>query len=179
MQRSSYSLYPHTYIENPGYYNTLYQYCQSDPNMYTSNYKFTLPLSVKRKYQSKPKNPEPTPEPEKEVKEMYKDAPKVWGPEAWNFLHRCSFAYSDKPTPAQQRAARKFFRSLPEMLPCDICSEHCKTKIKKMPPQTKNKDSLSRWLVSLHNEVNKSLNKPQFSYEQAKKKYQSNTFCKV
>ena len=167
MEQSSYSLYSHRYIDNPGYYETLQQYCQPDPNMYTSNYKFTLPASVKLKYAKKPK-PNPKPKP-KLVKENYENPQQIWGPDAWTFLHRCSFAYSENPTPSQQRAARKFFKSLPEMLPCDMCTSHCKKKIKMMPPQVKNKYTLSKWLVDLHNEVNKSLNKSTYSYATAKK----------
>lgn len=186
MEQSSYPLYRHGYIDNPGYYESLSQYCQPDPNMHTSNYKFTLPDYIKRKYtkketkkETKKQSPPKLSPPKQETKETYTNPQKVWGPDAWNFLHRCSFSYSNNPTPAQQRAARRFFKSLPEMLPCDICTEHCKKKIKTMPPQVKNKYTLSKWLVDLHNEVNKSLNKPIYSYQDAKKKYDTQNFCKV
>tara|TARA_Y100001970_G_C14101747_1_gene785845 strand:- start:176 stop:787 length:612 start_codon:yes stop_codon:yes gene_type:complete len=105
--------------------------------------------------------------------------PNVWGPKAWDFLHTVSFSYPNNPTNEQKTSAMNFFMALPDMLPCKLCGEHCRQNLNKNPPKVNNKDVLSRWLVDFHNLVNKhtneknGTNKPDFSYEEAKKMYDS------
>ena len=78
----------------------------------------------------------------------------AWGPRCWELLHAITFSYPKNPDQATQRAALNFFNSLPLLLPCIECGEHCKQKIKENPPDVRNRDTLSRWCVNLHNEVN-------------------------
>ena len=94
-----------------------------------------------------------------------------WGPAAWDFLHRSSFAYPDNPTKAQQDEALAFYRSLGVMLPCPKCAEHWTKMIKKSPPETESKDKLAKWLWARHNEVNVRLRKPQVSFRAARLKF--------
>ena len=108
-------------------------------------------------------------------------SPVVWGPKAWEFLHSITFGYSDNPTNVEKENMLHFFMSLPYTLPCSICADHCKENLEKNPPNVDNKESLSRWLVEFHNEVNDETNKQNgtnkrnFSYDEVKEKYQNVT----
>ena len=68
-----------------------------------------------------------------------------------------------------------FFNSLPDVLPCKMCANHCRENLTKIPPQVQSKNSLSRWLVNFHNEVNRQNEKPIFKYEDAKTIYETKT----
>ena len=110
-------------------------------------------------------------------KETVATDPNVWGPKAWDFLHTVSFAYPNNPSYQQRQSAMNFFMALPDMLPCKMCGDHCRENLQKNPPRVENKDSISRWLVDFHNDVNKHTNeqnsthKKEFTYEEAKKLY--------
>jgi len=103
--------------------------------------------------------------------------PEIWGPKAWEFLHTLTFSYSEEPTPQEQQSALNLFNSLPDMLPCKLCGDHCRQNLIDLPPQVQNKDSLSRWLVDFHNMVNEQTNemngtnKRLITYEEAKQIY--------
>ena len=103
---------------------------------------------------------------------------EVWGPKAWDFLHTVTFGYPDNPTDKEKQDATNFFNSLPTMLPCKICSEHCKQNIKKIPPNVNSKKDLSMWLVNLHNEVNRQLGKGKiYTYDEISSKYMDASYC--
>ena len=108
-------------------------------------------------------------------------SPKIWGPKAWEFLHAISFGYSDNPSETEKENMLKFFMSLPYTLPCNICAGHCKKNLETNPPRVDNKDSLSRWLVDFHNNVNDQTNKENgtnkrnYSYDEVKEKYEGST----
>lgn len=103
---------------------------------------------------------------------------EVWGPKAWDFLHTVTFGFPDNPTEKEKQDALNFFNSLPTMLPCKICSEHCRNNIRKIPPNVNSKKDLSMWLVNLHNEVNKQLGKGKiYTYSEISKKYMGIAYC--
>ena len=98
----------------------------------------------------------------------------IWGPAAWSFLQTSAFAYGKDPEKAsadEQEKALSFYTSLPHMLPCSVCREHYLEHIKEMPPDVKNRDSLSRWVVKLHNRVNESTGKEVIPYEKVREHY--------
>lgn len=82
-----------------------------------------------------------------------------------------TFAYPETPSQENQEAALSLFMSLRHMIPCGDCCGHYCSEIRKSPPQVQSRDSLSRWLVDLHNSVNARLGKPMHSYEAAKREY--------
>ena len=90
--------------------------------------------------------------------------PSVWGPKAWFFLHSVTLAYPDNPTPEQQKQYADFFELLKFTLPCPGCRYHYAETIKHDPPKnhTSSRKELVRWLLSIHNQVNKTNNKPNF-----------------
>jgi hypothetical protein len=94
----------------------------------------------------------------------------LWGPSAWTFLHAVSFAFPDDPSPEHKEAALNLFSSLQLLLPCgDCCSHYCSSfQRKDLMEHLHSRETFSKWLVSFHNQVNKRLKKPEYSYEQAK-----------
>jgi hypothetical protein len=86
----------------------------------------------------------------------------VWGPPAWTFLHTITLAYPEYPTAAEKKSMVAFFNSLTDILPCHVCQRHYQKYLRQNPVETSvdTKDSLVKWLVQLHNQVNVSLSKP-------------------
>jgi hypothetical protein len=97
----------------------------------------------------------------------------VWGPHAWSFLHACTFAYDEQPSRTQQAAATQFFNNVGRMLPCKKCGKHYNEHLARDPVENhvSSKKSLTRWLVDLHNSVNRSCGKKCISYEKVCRYY--------
>jgi hypothetical protein len=91
--------------------------------------------------------------------------PSVWGPILWHTIHITALSYPSNPTYAQKKAAKEFYESFTELIPCPVCREHYKAHIQKLPltPHLDRREDLFRWTVELHNEVNQMLGKPKFS----------------
>jgi hypothetical protein len=100
----------------------------------------------------------------------------VWGPSLWHSLHTISFNYPVYPTKEQKRHYLDFFRSLKHVLPCKYCRENYKKNIKTVPlnmPTMKSRETLSRWLYELHEEINKMLHKnSNLTYDQVRTRYE-------
>lgn len=78
-----------------------------------------------------------------------------WGPGAWKFLHACTFAVPANPDLSLQKSIKDYFTSLGDLLPCRRCAKHYKAFVKKYPIPCTSRDKLTRWLVALHNNVNR------------------------
>lgn len=98
---------------------------------------------------------------------------RLWGPSAWDFLHTISFDYPEVPSPDDKKNMLIFLNSLSKVLPCSWCRKHFNETLKKNPPELQSRESFSRWFVDVHNSVNKRLKKPEYSYNDARKKYES------
>lgn len=87
---------------------------------------------------------------------------QVWGGPLWFSIHIIALVYPKQPSYADKKAAKDYFESLQFLLPCPICRTHLKEHLAKNPitPHLDRKEDLFKWTVVLHNEVNKSLNKP-------------------
>lgn len=97
---------------------------------------------------------------------------KHWGKAGWKFMHAISFGYPDNPTISDRNHATNFFKSVGYVLPCKKCRSHYNEQVKKNPPDVESKDSLSRWLVAIHNEVNRANGKREWSHEEVKKQHE-------
>lgn len=101
--------------------------------------------------------------------------PNIWGPPLWNTLHMITFNFPEQPTDLERSQYRDFFFSLRYVLPCENCRQHYAKAVEKTYPidsALQNRDTLTRWLVDLHNVVNKRLGKPIVSYESVKQKFE-------
>jgi len=97
---------------------------------------------------------------------------KKWGKHGWVFLHYVTFNYPDNPNQNDIDHYYDFFYNIQYILPCDICKINYSNHLKKysLLNALKNKNLLIKWLIDVHNETNKSLNKPILSYNKALKK---------
>tara|TARA_B100001094_G_C17557426_1_gene496712 strand:+ start:25 stop:486 length:462 start_codon:yes stop_codon:yes gene_type:complete len=94
--------------------------------------------------------------------------PRIWGPPAWTFLHSVTLAYPDNPTETDRTNYGKFFNNLQPVLPCLKCSNNYLTHIKEDPVENnlKDKESLVKWLIEMHNKVNRLYDKPEVTYDE-------------
>ena len=102
--------------------------------------------------------------------------PKIWGPNAWNFMLSIAITYPDNPTEDDANAYKKFFMSLVNVLPCITCREHYLQNINTLSIDNSlgNSRSLSKWVVNLHNMVNRQTGKRIIAYDEAIKLYYKN-----
>jgi len=100
----------------------------------------------------------------------------VWGPPLWHTLHTISFNYPVKPTKGDKENYYNYFNSLKNILPCKYCRDNLKNNLKSVPLRKsvfKNRDTLSKWVYDLHENINKMLNKKSnLTYEQVRERYE-------
>ena len=101
--------------------------------------------------------------------------PIVWGPKLWFSLHTMTFNYPENPTEIDKRNYYDFFINLKNVIPCAKCSQHYGEHLENNPlsPNLDKKELFVKWLIDLHNDVNKSLNKRLYSYDEVIKIYKS------
>ena len=95
--------------------------------------------------------------------------PSAWGPFFWHTIHLVALGYPSSPNYAQKKAAKEFYESLQELIPCPICKEHYKQKLVENPivSSLDKREDLFRWTVLIHNLVNQDLKKPQYTEQQS------------
>jgi hypothetical protein len=90
--------------------------------------------------------------------------PAKFGPYYWGVLHLACLGGID---PVALQALVSLF---PAILPCPACGVHFAEVLNASPlPETDDPDALFKWSVDVHNQVNESLQKPLFTYEEAYK----------
>jgi len=99
--------------------------------------------------------------------------PEIWGPSGWTFLHTITLNYPDNPTEEEKMNHKDFFNNIKNVIPCPKCREHYKENLQKYPLDDvlESKEKLVKWLIDIHNEVNKSNNKKIYSYDEVIQKY--------
>lgn len=95
--------------------------------------------------------------------------PTVWGPSMWSIIHLVCLQAPKEIDANVRNSYYMFFTMMPYILPCDKCREHWLTHIHTYPldDALSTRDDLFRWSINMHNLVNKSLGKPEVSYEVA------------
>lgn len=88
-----------------------------------------------------------------------------WGKRQWELLHQYVAAYPDKPTPEHEHALREYVLALMLLLPCTACGRHWSQLAPSV--QTTSRRAAIKWAVDAHNAVNRRLNKPVLSYQEA------------
>ena len=96
---------------------------------------------------------------------------KSWGPHTWYLLHMISFTWNKNKIPIY----RKFFNLLKETIPCYTCYKNFKKKLSKPENFIENnihdKEKMIRWVIHLHNLVNKSKGTRTYNYDQVLNMY--------
>ena len=109
--------------------------------------------------------------------------PDVWGPHGWKFIHFITMGYPDEPTIEDKKTYKNFFEMLGNVIPCRICGDHYKSHLKKHPIDNeilRNKESLMKWGVNIHNIVNKNNGKKVYSPEEGIAEiFRNNKVCSV
>jgi hypothetical protein len=100
----------------------------------------------------------------------------AWGPDYWRVCHAVTFMYPEtNPKASDKRVIINFFELLPFILPCAACGIHLHATFKDLPLDDtvlESRDSLTRWLVKVHNIVNTRKGKPTANYVDVYKFYQ-------
>jgi len=98
----------------------------------------------------------------------------IWGPKAWIFLHSITMNYPENPTSTDKQNYKNFFYSIRNILPCVICNKNYIDHLNKYPidEHLEGKTQLVKWLIKIHNEVNKIYNKKELSYEEVMNYYE-------
>lgn len=104
--------------------------------------------------------------------------PKFWGPHAWIFLHSITLNYPKEPSDEDKKIYVKFFEDLQYILPCEKCSYNYRRHLKDYPIKDalETRETMVQWLINIHNEVNKELNKPLYTYDQLIDEYRYKMF---
>lgn len=92
-----------------------------------------------------------------------------WGIHLWHSIHFVSLGFPKEPSNADKTNYKNFYENLPNVIPCQECSEHLKENLNKLPIDNylDSPKKLFEWTVLLHNEVNKLLGKREWSIEKA------------
>lgn len=100
--------------------------------------------------------------------------PEVWGPKLWFVIHTIALNYPENPSYDDVRNVESFFNSLKYNIPCDKCRIHYTERIEKNPiiNHLSNSDTLFRYTIELHNDVNISLGKRTYTYDEVVEIYQ-------
>ena len=95
----------------------------------------------------------------------------IWGPQAWTFLHTINFNYPENPTNRDKHNYFNFFYSLKHVLPCETCKKHYEENSTDLENNLDNRDELVKWLIDIHNNVNKTNNKKIYTYDEVYNEY--------
>ena len=84
---------------------------------------------------------------------------RFWGPDGWELLHSIAYNYPSNPNNTTKQKYRRFFNSIPHVLPCVYCRNSLHKFYKELPIENslQNNDSLFKWLYDIHNKVNNKL----------------------
>lgn len=101
--------------------------------------------------------------------------PKVWGPAFWFSLHTSAAHYPLEASPIVKERMKARILAIPYEIPCRACMTHASAFIEanrdRLDEIVSNRHSLGKFYVDFHNKVNKRYNKPEWTYDQAYKKY--------
>jgi hypothetical protein len=95
--------------------------------------------------------------------------PSVWGPHGWKFMHYVSLGYPVNPSQEDKQHYKNFYESLQYILPCKTCSKNYSKNLKDHPIDSSlsSQGDLIKWVIDIHNKVNKEIHKPILGYEEA------------
>ena len=99
-------------------------------------------------------------------------SPNIWGPIAWNFLNCVVMSYPLVPTDEAKTNMRHFFTNFGTVLPCGKCRLNYVKHLEKFPLNDTvlaSRTNLIKWLIDIHNEVNKSTGKRVLTYDEGVK----------
>ena len=101
--------------------------------------------------------------------------PEIWGSGLWLFLHTIAINYPKEPTAIDKKNMYNFLSSLTTIIPCEKCRLNYIKHINELPISSHldNRNDLFQWTVEMHNMVNKELNKPIMTLDDAITEYKN------
>jgi hypothetical protein len=93
--------------------------------------------------------------------------PNYWGPAGWHFMHAVTLTYPEVPSDQDKEKYKIFFESVGTVLPCPACRRHYQENLKRFPIRLESRAEIFKWLIDIHNEVNKKKKKKVLSYDEA------------
>ena len=95
--------------------------------------------------------------------------PTIWGPHGWKFMHYVSLGYPNNPSEEDKRNYKTFYTSLQHILPCAKCANNYSHNLIKYPIDNhlEDRNTLVRWVIDIHNQVNNETGKREYNYEEA------------
>lgn len=94
-----------------------------------------------------------------------------WGTHLWGFIHAITIIDFES-NESYNKNIKVILKELRDCMPCPKCKATFKMYLDKLDDLDLTKSMiLFYWSVDLHNEVNKKLNKPEWSYEMALMKW--------
>lgn len=98
--------------------------------------------------------------------------PHVFGPPVWFTLHNAASHYPEEASPIYAEKMKNIILSIPLLIPCKTCKLHATAYIEDikdyLPDICASRKNLFNFFVDFHNFVNKRLDKPIVSYDEAK-----------
>lgn len=91
----------------------------------------------------------------------------------WKLLHERAFKYLDNPSQEAKEKVFKFYNEDVKRIPCYTCRTHYTQYLRDndLKKACDSRMSLCKFLIDLHNAVNKNTKKPEMSYEEVFKLY--------
>ncbi|CAG8730190.1 14550_t:CDS:2, partial [Acaulospora morrowiae] len=93
------------------------------------------------------------------------------GRSSWKLLHTMMSRFPEDPTPDEKDALRSFIYLFSRLYPCGECAIEFQKILVKYPPQVSSGEAASQWACSVHNVVNKRLEKEIFDCGKVAEKY--------
>jgi len=99
--------------------------------------------------------------------------PTVWGPPTWFFLHSMTLALPDDVPVQKQESVKSLMYALQNVLPCPTCGINLKKHMAELPiePHLKSRDALVKWMVDIHNMVNRDVGHKEYTVDEAKSEF--------
>ena len=105
---------------------------------------------------------------------------KVWGPYIWYMLHGLAEKIKVSSFLLLRGELLEHIFNICMNLPCPSCSTHAREYLQKIDlTKIQTKEHLRLMLLTFHNDVNRRLNKPVFSYLQLNDKYKTMNFNSI
>ena len=96
--------------------------------------------------------------------------PETWGPHGWKFIHFITMGYPSNPSRYDKEHYKEFFTNLSYVIPCGLCADNYKDHLRIYPIDDvvlSDRENLMEWGVKMHNLVNKSNGKEEYTKEKA------------
>ena len=102
--------------------------------------------------------------------------PRIWGLDGWKFLFSIAYEYPRNPVYQDVYNYKQFFTYLQYVLPCETYRQRYSTQLNIVPMDSflTTRIYLFRWVLQMHNLINKDIGRPLLSHEEVLSTYFNN-----